>query len=27
MPFETGLRNTIDWYLANREEAERAPLH
>ena len=25
MPFETGLRNTIDWYLDNREEAERAP--
>ncbi len=25
MPFEQGLRNTIDWYLANREEAERAP--
>ena len=25
MPFETGLRNTIDWYLANRAEAEREP--
>jgi len=25
MPFEQGLRNTIDWYLANREEAEREP--
>ena len=25
MPFEEGLRKTIDWYLANREEAERAP--
>jgi len=25
MPFEEGLRNTIDWYLANREEAEREP--
>lgn len=25
MPFEQGLRTTIDWYLANREEAERAP--
>jgi GDP-L-fucose synthase len=24
-PFEVGLRRTIDWYLANREEAERAP--
>jgi len=24
-PFEDGLRATIDWYLANREEAERAP--
>jgi GDP-L-fucose synthase len=24
-PFEAGLRATIDWYLANREEAERAP--
>ena len=23
MPFEDGLRRTIDWYLANREEAER----
>ena len=26
MPFEDGLQNTIDWYLANREEAEREPL-
>lgn len=25
MPFEKGLRNTIDWYLANRAEAERDP--
>lgn len=25
MPFEQGLRNTIDWYLANRVEAEREP--
>ena len=25
MPFEEGLRRTIDWYLANREEAEREP--
>ena len=25
MSFEEGLRNTIDWYLANREEAERDP--
>ena len=25
MPFEEGLRNTIDWYLANRAEAERPP--
>ncbi len=25
MPFEDGLRTTIDWYLAHREEAERAP--
>lgn len=25
MPFEEGLRRTIDWYLANRELAERAP--
>ncbi len=24
-PFEAGLRATIDWYLTNREEAERAP--
>jgi GDP-L-fucose synthase len=24
-PFEDGLRRTIDWYLAHREEAERAP--
>jgi GDP-L-fucose synthase len=24
-PFEDGLRATIAWYLANREEAERAP--
>ena len=24
-PFEGGLRATIDWYLANRAEAERAP--
>jgi GDP-L-fucose synthase len=25
MPFEEGLRRTIDWYLAHRDEAERAP--
>jgi GDP-L-fucose synthase len=25
MPFEQGLRTTIDWYLANRAEAERQP--
>src|SRR5215207_3005172 len=25
MPFEDGLRATIDWYLANRTEAERLP--
>ena len=25
MDFEEGLRRTIDWYLANREEAERPP--
>lgn len=25
MSFDEGLRNTIDWYLANREEAEREP--
>ena len=25
MSFEDGLRRTIDWYLANREEAERPP--
>ena len=25
MPFDEGLRRTIDWYLANREEAERDP--
>ncbi|MFM8310796.1 MAG: GDP-L-fucose synthase family protein [Ilumatobacteraceae bacterium] len=25
MPFEDGLRNTIDWYVANRAEAERDP--
>jgi GDP-L-fucose synthase len=25
MPFEQGLRKTIDWYLANRAEAEREP--
>ncbi|CAB4890853.1 unannotated protein [freshwater metagenome] len=25
MPFEQGLRNTLDWYLANRAEADRAP--
>ena len=25
MPFEDGLRTTIDWYLANRQEAERPP--
>lgn len=25
MPFEQGLRTTIDWYLANREQADRAP--
>lgn len=25
MPFEDGLRATIDWYLAHRDEAERAP--
>ena len=24
--FEDGLRRTIDWYLANREEAERPPV-
>jgi len=24
-PFDTGLRATIDWYLANREDAERLP--
>ena len=24
-PFEAGLRNTIDWYLANRDDAERPP--
>ncbi len=24
-PFEHGLRRTIDWYLANRQEAERSP--
>ncbi len=23
-PFEEGLRNTIDWFLDNRAEAERA---
>ena len=27
MPFEEGMRRTIDWYLANRDEAERAPTH
>jgi GDP-L-fucose synthase len=27
MPFEDGLRRTIDWYLANRSEAERPPTH
>ena len=26
MAFEEGLRRTLDWYLANREEAERAPI-
>ncbi|MEQ1873739.1 MAG: GDP-L-fucose synthase [Ilumatobacteraceae bacterium] len=25
MPFEKGLRTTIDWYIANRAEAEREP--
>jgi GDP-L-fucose synthase len=25
MPFEEGMRRTIDWYLAHRTEAERAP--
>jgi GDP-L-fucose synthase len=25
VPFRDGLRTTIDWYLANREEAERLP--
>jgi GDP-L-fucose synthase len=25
MPFDEGLRRTIDWYLAHREEAERPP--
>ena len=25
MPFDEGLRRTLDWYLANREEAERNP--
>ncbi len=25
MPFDEGLRRTIDWYLAHREEAEREP--
>jgi len=25
MPFDEGLRATIDWYLAHRDEAERAP--
>jgi GDP-L-fucose synthase len=25
MPFETGLRNTLEWFLANRAEAEREP--
>ena len=25
MPFEEGLRATIDWYLAHRAEAERDP--
>ncbi len=25
MPFEQGLRTTIDWYLANRAEADREP--
>jgi GDP-L-fucose synthase len=25
MPFEEGLRRTIDWYLANREKADRPP--
>lgn len=24
-PFETGLRNTVEWYLAHREAAEKAP--
>lgn len=26
VPFAEGLRRTLDWYLANRAEAERAPL-
>jgi len=26
-PFEDGLRRTLDWYLAHRDEAERAPTH
>jgi nucleoside-diphosphate-sugar epimerase len=25
--FEEGLRRTIDWYLANRQEAERSPFN
>jgi GDP-L-fucose synthase len=25
MPFEAGLRRTVDWYFANRSEAERPP--
>jgi nucleoside-diphosphate-sugar epimerase len=25
MPFEEGLRRTIEWYRANRDEAERPP--
>jgi len=25
MPFDEGLRRTLDWYVANREEAERVP--
>jgi len=25
MDFPEGLRRTIEWYLANRDEAERAP--
>jgi GDP-L-fucose synthase len=25
MPFDEGMRRTLDWYLANREEAERDP--